>query len=577
MPFQPYPSRITAISPMQFKAHKFEASDLPEEDIPTAPQLTIEQLHLIVANEYQTIASRINRLTEDVIALFEGKWDDYQTCQVGYHNIQHALDVALATARMVVGWNKINPDKKISTKTFQAGLAAALFHDTGYLKDKNDRKGKGGKYSFTHVARSKILAESYLTSGKWSADLVKLVLGIIDVTEFGQEPDFSVLENEEQKLMARMVASADLIAQMADVHYIGRLHDLYAEFEEAYDTQGRENLESQDIYIFKSFQEMLDKTPDFYENFVLPRLRSFGRMDQYLVAYFGDGRNPYFENITANISGQLFNNRIQWQKLGDILHELGLVDWEVIQEALSRQKKKNATFPANLPRQAKAEATRKRIMSWLDSRLHDSTRLGDILMEMDAVEPKTLRTGILSQLLPEDLTKTLSREELLYLLQISLLVQNLYDDPWVFGQILEMTMELLHGEAGSLLIANPDKTELLIASHAGPRKNELEGKKISPDKGLSGWVFRHGRAAFVNKAVIEDHFWQTSSPDGAVISSILAVPLHINGQIIGVLEIINKKTGNFTEHDADIFTLLANVMACSLSMASKLHEDFSQS
>jgi len=34
--------------------------------------------------------------------------------------------------------------------------------------------------------------------------------------------------------------------------------------------------------------------------------------------------------------------------------------------------------------------------------------------------------------------------------------------------------------------------------------------------------------------------------------------------------VINKGQGNFNDHDADILTLLANVMTCSLSLVKKL-------
>ncbi|MEW6518831.1 MAG: GAF domain-containing protein [Thermodesulfobacteriota bacterium] len=530
----------------------------------------IEQIYAIYRTQYGgRVAPKLQQLFADVTALYAGQWPEFEACQVGYHNLQHGLAVALATARMTGGWNKIHGERPISRPIFLAGIAASLLHDAGYLKNKNDRQGKGGKYTFTHVGRSRELACSYLSTKRWSKKDIIFISRMIGATEFGEPPDMSVFANDEQLVMARMVASADLIAQMADINYIRRLHDLHDEFLEAYEREGRDNLRKRAVHVYDSFQEMLNTTPEFYENFILPRLKLFNRMDNYLVSFFTDGRNPYFESITANISGKLLSNRLQWQRLGDILQALGLVDADVLVEALARQQQGKAARATAQPLQTEQDIGAQ-LLDWLQARGNERTRLGDILMEMNAVEPRALRTGLLSQLLPPQLTGKLTRDELLILLQISLLAQNLYDDPWVFAQIIEMAIKLLGGESGSLMLARREKNEMIIAIHCGPDKEQLEGRAIPVDKGLAGWVYRHAKAAFVIRSSMGDPAWENSFPGGEEIRSILAVPLHINGEIIGVAEVINKKQGNFNEHDADILTLLANVMTCSLSLVKKL-------
>lgn len=529
----------------------------------------IEQIYTICRRQYGRVDAKLAKLFSDVTALYAGEWPEFEACQVGYHNLHHSVAVALATARMTCGWNKDNADRTIAKSVFLAGIAASLLHDSGYLKEKNDPKGKGGKYTFSHVGRSRDLAYNYLSRNSWSKKDITFICRMIEATEFGQQPDMTVFKNDQQLAMAQMVATADLIAQMADINYVRRLHDLHDEFLEAYDTEGRKNLRQRAVHVYDSFQEMLNTTPEFYENFILPRLKLFNRMDNYLVAFFADGRNPYFESITANISGQLLSNRVQWQRLGDILQELSLVAPDVLSEALTRQRQGKAAQPLEAEKPAEQDAG-EQLLDWLQSRTQARTRLGGILMEMNAVDPRALRTGLLSQLLPQQLTKKLTQDELLTLLQISLLAQNLYDDPWVFAQIIEMAVELLGSESGSLMLANRRKNEMLIAIHCGPHKEQLEGRSIPIDKGLSGWVYRHAKAAFVIKSSIGDLAWENSYPGGEEIYNILAVPLHINGEIIGVAEVINKQQGHFNDHDADILTLLANVMTCSLSLVKKL-------
>ncbi|MFZ5766861.1 MAG: GAF domain-containing protein [Thermodesulfobacteriota bacterium] len=538
----------------------------PALSSPVTRQTVATEIVELCTGEYgDSQGEKLQRLLADVLALYEGKWPSHEACQVGYHTIDHTLEVALATARMAIGWNRMHGDHdKISDRIFLCGMAAALFHDSGYLKDKNDRQGSGGKYTFSHVERGRELARAYLAGNTWAEPEIAFICSVIDLTAFDREPDLSVFQDSEEEIMAEMVASADLIAQMADINYIPRLRDLHEEFLEAYDSEGRTNLEQRAVHIFDSFHEILNNTPEFYEKFVLPRLVLLNRMDRCLADFFAAGRNPYLENIIANISGQLLKHRVQWQRLGDILLQLGLVQQETIDAALSQQRRTLISDKETVARPM--EDPSRKLFVWLQSSGWNKTRLGDILMEMGAVDAKTLRTGLLSQLLPEQLTERLTAGELLHLLRISLLAQNLYDDPWVFGQIIDMTLELLRCESGSLLLADRKKTELHIALHSGPIGPSAAGQRMPLDKGLSGWVFRHARAAFVSGPTMEELTGQPGPPARTGIRDILAVPLHLEGDIIGTVEMMNKDNGTFTDHDADLLTLVTNIMASALTL-----------
>jgi len=263
----------------------------------------VHLLYNIARQQYgEDTAYELKDLAEEVIALYAGKWPSHEACQVGYHTVDHALDVTLAAARMAAGWNKAYKEQPLPETVFLAGLAAALFHDSGYLKDKGDTDGLGGKYTFSHVARSMKLAQDSLTT-RWSKERAQQVGRMILHTDFLKDaPATPQTAVEHEMVMARMVATADLIAQMADVDYLANIHDLFEEFEEAYRFESRQSLAERGIPLYSSEQEILDGTLTFYKQFVVPRLENLGRMDRYLNAFFIDGRNPYQENIAANIS-----------------------------------------------------------------------------------------------------------------------------------------------------------------------------------------------------------------------------------------------------------------------------------
>ena len=46
----------------------------------------------------------VTLMVEDFIRLYQGEYPGYEACDVGYHNIQHVLDVTLAMARLIDGY-----------------------------------------------------------------------------------------------------------------------------------------------------------------------------------------------------------------------------------------------------------------------------------------------------------------------------------------------------------------------------------------------------------------------------------------------------------------------------------------
>ena len=522
---------------------------------------TVELILTIARDEYGEIPPRLGGLFDDVAALYAGNWPSHEACAVTYHNFNHALDVCLAAARMLSGWNKAEPAHPLGQKYFQLGMAAALFHDAGYIKDKGDQAGAGGKFTLVHVQRSMEIAREYLGQKQWPEEEVEAVVRIISITDYASLPDLAPLFTEPRlKIMAQMVATADLIAQMADIDYVRRIDDLFAEFKEVYEFENHKTLAKKGTKVYKTVQEIKDGTIDFYEKFVLPTLTKLGRMDRYLTNFFGDGRNPYQENITANLSDHLMDDRSQWRRIGDILTDLGLASNKQIADALARQKslagkKSGSTQSFNA-------LIREHLLPWFTARSQEGRCLGDILMEMQAVEPKSLAKGLLAQMLPDSLYESLSPRELHFLLQAAILLQNICKGPWILGVVLEMANEILGCEASSILIADLDEKEMLVALPTGPKKNAVYGKGIAMDKGLSGWVYRNGQPARVSNVNVDARFDDGMDKNiGFVTRSILAVPLHVNGECIGAVEALNKSDDDFTTHDMNVLAILANMLA----------------
>ncbi len=541
--------------PAKIKLHR----DTPETECKKA-----ELILKIARAEYKRIPAKLKDLFLDVSELYAGEWPAYQNCQVGYHTFGHAMDVSLATARMVAGWNRGGGDPPITKDIFLLAMAAALFHDAGYIKDTGDTNGKGGKFTLTHVARSITIAIEYLTAKKWPDPAIESISTIISITDFLKHTYPDAITNPEPgdhtSVVARMVASSDIVAQMADVDYFRNIHKLYEEFEELYQTTPRELFAAQGSTVFNSAQEMIDGTHGFYDYFVLPRLEQLGEMGQYLVGFFGNGRNPYFENIAANLADRPTSARIQWRHPSEIVKDIrtgpaNKADQRPSQRKITRQEARNKKHSAGLLVQ--------KVLGWLELHLSGKSPATPSLLGADS---KILSENLLNKLLPPGQLENLNQRELLYLLRILVLQQNIHQGPWIFTQSMELIAEMFRCEASSILLANPIAQKMVITFPSGPKKESIQGRTIPIDKGLAGWVYLHGLPSMVSDVYTDERFHgEMDKQVDFQTRSILAVPLLIEGECIGVMEALNKTDGvAFNHHDMHIMTLLANLITNSL-------------
>jgi hypothetical protein len=104
--------------------------------------------------------------------------------------------------------------------------------------------------------------------------------------------------SREERIVGYALGTADLIAQMAPDSYPEKLPLLYREFEEAYHHEGIEKLKKAGALLYKSANDLIKKTPYFYEMIVKERLKKMGSMYEYLTNH---SRNHYIEAIEKNI------------------------------------------------------------------------------------------------------------------------------------------------------------------------------------------------------------------------------------------------------------------------------------
>jgi hypothetical protein len=229
---------------------------------------------------------------------FTGQYDDYLPIDARYHDFEHTLQGTLCLARLLYGRHKAQATPEVPERMFQLSLAAILFHDTGYLKTKDDADGTGAKYTPIHVGRSASFAKDFL-SRKGFTDLeISIVQSMIGCTGVNVDLEAIPFGNNLERTLGYALGTADLLGQMAARDYVEKLPILYAEFAEA----ARYNY-GKARFVFKSAEELMRNTPAFWENYVWPKINvDFGKLYTFLNDPFPNGPNLYLQRIEQNLA-----------------------------------------------------------------------------------------------------------------------------------------------------------------------------------------------------------------------------------------------------------------------------------
>jgi len=240
----------------------------------------------------------------DFERLFSGRYPGYRGCDTTYHDVQHTLDMTLALARLIAGYERsVEPRDRLGAPRAQMAIITALFHDSGYIRHEvRDRDfSNGAEFTLYHVSRSADFLRRYLPELGLAKD-VGVSSMIVHFTGYELDLDNIELDDPRDIICGHLIGTADLIAQMADRCYLEKCRDrLYSEF--VVGGVAVENAKpGQYMVRYESGTDLLRKTPVFYQQVMRERLNSkFNRVYRYIEVLY-DGHNPYIEAIRNNIT-----------------------------------------------------------------------------------------------------------------------------------------------------------------------------------------------------------------------------------------------------------------------------------
>jgi two-component system NtrC family sensor kinase len=164
-------------------------------------------------------------------------------------------------------------------------------------------------------------------------------------------------------------------------------------------------------------------------------------------------------------------------------------------------------------------------------------------------------------------------DELSALIEINRVVTSSLEVDEVLEATIQGIREILHVEAGSLVMVDEETGELVFRKTFSPERGWIAGRTIQPGDGIVGYVAESGNSKLVNDVERDPHFLaDVDEETGFTSREILCVPLRVRDRVLGAIEVINKLGGKFTEQDLELLQAMAASVAVAVDNANLYRE-----
>ncbi|MFT5170673.1 MAG: adenylate cyclase [Candidatus Marinamargulisbacteria bacterium] len=130
-------------------------------------------------------------------------------------------------------------------------------------------------------------------------------------------------------------------------------------------------------------------------------------------------------------------------------------------------------------------------------------------------------------------------------------------------KLVDITTGILGAERGTIFINDSESGELYSRVAQGNFRREI---RIMNNSGIAGWVYTNDEPVMVKDPYKDSRFNQrVDERTGFKTRNIICAPLKtLQGEIIGVSQILNKKSGSFTKKDLAVLQAITQQAAFSL-------------
>jgi K+-sensing histidine kinase KdpD len=164
--------------------------------------------------------------------------------------------------------------------------------------------------------------------------------------------------------------------------------------------------------------------------------------------------------------------------------------------------------------------------------------------------------------------KTQALDSYLRLIEISRDLASTLDLDILLDDIVSAAADITNAEAASILLYDDMARQLYFQVATNIDEPTMRGLVVPLEKSIAGWIVNNRQSVRIDDAHKDTRFFgDVEQSIGYATKSLLGIPLVTKNKIVGVLEVINKKRGRFTDPDESMLTVLGAQAAVAIENA----------
>jgi GAF domain-containing protein len=138
--------------------------------------------------------------------------------------------------------------------------------------------------------------------------------------------------------------------------------------------------------------------------------------------------------------------------------------------------------------------------------------------------------------------------------------------------VVEVARSVFRAEASSVFVVDGETGDLVFEAVAGRGEDRLIGTRIGRDTGIAGWVLASAQPLIADDLSDSAFSQAAAEATGYVPKTIVAAPLICGGEVMGVLEVLDRGPDRTELETLELLGLLAAQAAAGIELVQLARE-----
>ena len=142
----------------------------------------------------------------------------------------------------------------------------------------------------------------------------------------------------------------------------------------------------------------------------------------------------------------------------------------------------------------------------------------------------------------------------------------------ILNLIVTVTAEVMHSKICSIMLLDTKKNELVIKATQSMSKEYINKNPLKLGEGIAGKVALENKSVAVYDIIKNDDYKSKDIARKENLSSMLCIPLHAKGNVIGVLNLYTSEPHNFSDYEINILSTVTDAAAIVIENSKLMME-----